>query len=219
MNRLTIAGLAAALLLGACTTDPYTGEQKVSNTAIGAAGGALLGGLAGAAIRSDSSRDARKGALIGAGIGALAGGGIGLYMDNQEAALRQRLQNSGVGVTRVGDSIVLIMPGNITFATDRADIRPEFNEVLDSVAAVLSEFNQSLVDVNGHTDSDGSEDYNLQLSRDRAESVGLFLVNRGMNSQRIAINGFGESQPAAPNSSAAGKAQNRRVEIEIVPLT
>ena len=219
MNKLIIAGLGAALILGACSTDPYTGEQKVSNTAIGAGAGALLGGLAGAAIGSNSSHDARKGALIGAGIGALAGGGIGLYMDNQEAALRQRLENSGVGVVRQGDNIVLIMPGNVTFGTDRADIRPEFIEVLNSVALVLNEFNQTLVDVNGHTDSDGSDQYNFQLSRDRAESVGLFLVNRGINSTRIAINGFGESQPVASNNTAAGKAQNRRVEIQIVPLT
>lgn len=219
MNRLTMAALALAMTMGACTTDPYTGEQKVSNTAIGATGGALLGGLAGAAIGSNSSRDARKGALIGAGIGALAGGGIGLYMDNQESALRQRLQNSGVGVTRVGNNIVLIMPGNITFGTDRADIRPEFIEVLDSVSIVLNEFNQSLVDVNGHTDSDGSDEYNYQLSRERAESVGLFFVNRGVNSQRIAINGLGENQPIASNNSASGKAQNRRVEIQIVPLS
>ena len=219
MKRVLAAARVGLIGFSACSTDPYTGEQKVSNTAIGAAGGALLGGLAGAAIRSDSSKDARKGALIGAGIGALAGGAIGAYMDNQEAALRQRLANSGVSVTRVGDRIILNMPSNITFATDQSDVKPQFFEVLDSVAIVLNEFNQSLIDVNGHTDSDGSDQYNYDLSRQRAESVGLYLVNRGVNSQRVAINGFGESQPIAPNTTPAGKAQNRRVEIEIVPLS
>jgi outer membrane protein OmpA-like peptidoglycan-associated protein len=218
MNRL-VAALAAAALVAGCTTDPYTGEQKLSNTAIGAGTGALLGTAAGAIVGGTTSVKTRKAMLIGAGIGALAGGGVGLYMDNQEAKLRERLRGTGVSVTRVGDNIILNMPSNITFDTDRADIKPQFYETLNSVALVLREFNQTLVDVNGHTDSDGSADYNYELSRERASSVARYLVAQQLNPQRFSVQGFGESQPIASNSTAAGKAQNRRVEIQIVPLT
>lgn len=219
MHRSVIAATAAALLLAACSTDPYTGEQKISNTAIGAGAGALIGTATGALIGKTTSASTRKSMLIGAGIGALAGGGVGLYMDNQEAKLRARLEGTGVSVTRQGDNIVLNMPSNITFDTDRADVRPDFYEVLNSVAIVLKEFNQTLVDVNGHTDSDGSEAYNMELSQRRASAVADYLIAQQLNPQRFAVEGFGESEPVVSNASAAGKAQNRRVEIEIVPLT
>jgi len=219
MNRSIIAMGATALLLAACSTDPYTGEQKISNTAIGAGAGALIGTATGALIGKTTSASTRKSMLIGAGIGALAGGGVGLYMDNQEAKLRARLEGTGVSVTRQGDNIILNMPSNITFDTDRADVRPGFYEVLNSVAIVLKEFNQTLVDVNGHTDSDGSEAYNMELSQRRASAVADYLIAQQLNPQRFAVEGFGESEPVASNASAAGKSQNRRVEIEIVPLT
>ncbi|MFN0192325.1 MAG: OmpA family protein [Aestuariivirga sp.] len=218
MNRLIVAFAAAAMVAG-CTTDPYTGEQKLSNTAIGAGTGALLGTAAGAIVGGTTSVKTRKAMLIGAGLGALAGGGVGLYMDNQEAKLRERLQGTGVSVTRVGDNIILNMPSNITFDSDQADIKPNFYDTLNSVSLVLQEFNQTLVDVNGHTDSDGSAEYNYDLSRQRAGSVAQYLASQRVNSQRFSVQGFGESQPIASNSSAGGKAQNRRVEIQIVPLT
>ena len=205
---------AAALLLGACSTSPFTGEEKISNTAIGAGAGAAVGAIAGGLI--DGSR---KAALIGAGVGALAGGGVGLYMDKQETELRNRLQNSGVSVTRVGNDIILNMPSNITFDVNRSEIKPQFHEVLNSVAIVLNEYNQSLVDVVGHTDSDGSQAHNQQLSEARAASVSRYLVSQLVDGRRLETNGAGETQPIAPNSTAAGKAQNRRVEIKIVPLT
>lgn len=218
MKHTIIALTAASFLLMACSTDPYPGEQKVSNTAIGAGTGALLGTAAGALLGTTTNVKTRKAMLIGAGIGALAGGGVGLYMDNQEAKLRDRLEGSGVSVTRNGNNIILNMPSNITFATDQSDIKPNFYEVLNSVAIVLREFNQTLVDVNGHTDSDGSDEYNNDLSSRRANSVAEYLVSQQLDSQRFSVQGFGESQPIASNTSASGKAQNRRVEIQIVPL-
>ncbi|MCB1492912.1 MAG: OmpA family protein [Rhodobiaceae bacterium] len=215
MIPLVIAGLAAG-----CTTDPYTGQQKVSNTAIGGGVGAGLGAATGALIgaATGGAKDARRGALIGAGIGALTGGGIGVYMDRQEAALRAQLQASGVSVTRVGNQIVLNMPSNITFDSDQYAIKPEFFGVLNSVAAVFREYNQTLIDVYGHTDSDGSDAYNYQLSQNRAQSVASYLGQQGVDPRRFQVRGFGESQPIAPNSTEAGKAQNRRVEIRITPL-
>ena len=219
MFRKAMSVLAVSAVLAACTTDPYTGEQKLSNTAIGAGTGALLGTAAGLVIGKTTSASTRKSMLIGAGVGALAGGGVGLYMDNQEAKLRERLQGTGVSVTRAGDNIILNMPSSITFDTDRAEVKPQFYDVLDAVAIVLKEFNRTLVDVTGHTDSDGSEGYNRQLSEERAASVADFLVERGNRPQRFQVLGAGETQPVASNATAEGKAQNRRVEIQIVPLT
>ncbi len=217
MKRIATLVVAGAFALSACTsTDPYTGEQKTNNATIGAGLGALAGGVAGALI---GGGDWRKRALIGAGVGALAGGGIGYYMDQQEAKLRQRLQNTGVSVTRVGNDIILNMPGNITFASGSADINASFYEVLNSVGLVLEEYDKSLVDVYGHTDSDGSAQFNQQLSERRAQSVAAYLQTRGILRDRFFIRGFGESQPIASNATAAGKAQNRRVEIRIAPLT
>ena len=157
--------------------------------------------------------------LIGAGIGALAGGGIGVYQDRQEARLRQELQNTGVSVSRNGDEIILNMPSNITFASDQSNIKPEFYRVLDSVALVLKEFNRTLVNVYGHTDADGSNQYNQELSERRGLNVAQYLVQKGTDSRRYHVVGFGEERPIATNSTQAGKAENRRVEIRLVPLT
>lgn len=219
MNKLILAATASAFLLTACTTNPYTGEQQVSKGLLGAGTGAALGGAAGALIGATTSVKTRKATLIGAGLGALAGGGVGVYMDNQEAKLRQRLQNSGVSVTRRGDSIVLNMPSNITFDSDQSDVKPQFYDTLDSVALVFKEFDQTLIDVTGHTDSDGSDDYNYDLSRQRAGSVARYLTSQQLNPNRFSVDGRGEQEPIASNASARGKQQNRRVEIVIQPLT
>ena len=219
MKHMIIATAAAALLLTACTTNPYTGEQQLSNGLIGAGTGAALGGAAGALIGATTPIKTRKAALIGAGIGALAGGGIGVYMDNQEAKLRERLQNSGVSVTRVGNSIVLNMPSNITFATDQSDVKPQFYDTLNSVALVLKEYDQTLIDVVGHTDSVGSDDHNYELSRQRAASVARYLSAQQLQQNRFSVEGRGEREPIATNASASGKQQNRRVEITIQPLS
>lgn len=214
IRTLAIATLACSLGLAGCTTNPYTGEQQSSKTAKGAGLGALAGAAAGA-IAGGS----RKSALIGAGIGALAGGAVGYYMDQQENELRAKLQNSGVSVTRNGDNIILNMPGNVTFATDSSNISGDFYEVLSSVALVLNEFEKTYVDVTGHTDSTGADSYNMQLSVARANSVSSYFKSQGVLAQRIYTQGMGETQPIADNDTPGGRAQNRRVEIMLTPLT
>lgn len=213
-KSLIVTTVLVSLLGGCQTIDPYTRETKTSNTAKGAGIGAVAGGIAGALINKG---DRGKGAVIGAALGAGVGGGIGYYMDQQEAQLRHTLEGSGVSVTRVGDSIVLNMPGNITFDTDRAEIKNSFYDVLDSVGLVLEKFNKSDIRVSGHTDSTGSREYNQQLSQRRAQSVADYLRRRGVASGRIYTAGYGEDRPIADNRTASGRAQNRRVEIEILP--
>ncbi len=218
MNRTTYsigAVLLASLLLGACqTTNPYTGQQQTTNTAkgagIGAAAGAVIGALAGGS---------RKSALIGAGVGVLAGGAVGNYMDKQEAQLRQQLQGTGVSVTRNGDNLILNMPGNVTFATNQSDVNASFYPVLNSVALVLKQYEKTMIDVVGHTDSTGSMQLNMQLSQARASSVGMYLQNQGVLAQRIQTQGVGPQYPIASNETPEGRAQNRRVELILRPLT
>ncbi|QBK30556.1 OmpA family protein [Roseitalea porphyridii] len=217
MKAKTLTALASVLVFtAACTTtDPFTGQQRVSNTA----GGAALGAAAGAGLGLLAGGDDRRNALIGAGIGAIAGGAVGNYMDRQQAELRAQLQGTGVSVTRVGNNIILNMPSNITFATDQDQVVPAFFPTLDSVALVLQRYNQTLINVYGHTDSTGDDSYNQALSQRRAQSVANYLGGRGVNPQRFLVSGFGESRPIADNSTEAGRAQNRRVEIELVPLS
>src|SRR5690349_15447799 len=216
--RSTLLVIAAALTAAGCqTTDAYTGEKKVNDASKGAAIGALAGAVLGAAT-GDNSKERRERALIGAGVGALTGAGVGAYMDRQEAKLRAQLQGTGVSVTRNGNDLVLNMPGNITFKTASADLNAGFFKVLDSVSLVLKEFDKTTINVEGHTDSDGSEAYNQQLSLNRATSVGTYLHSQGVNGQRIMTFGAGESRPIASNSTAQGKQQNRRVELKLQPI-
>lgn len=225
MRKFGAAGLVGALLfLGGCeymqTTDPYTGETEVNKTTKGAAIGAATGAAIGL-ITGDDSAERKKRALILAGVGGLAGGAVGNYMDRQDAALRARLQGTGVSVTRTGpngENITLNMPGNITFAVNSADISSSFYPVLDSVGLVLKEFDKTMVEVAGHTDSDGSDNYNQLLSERRASSVVAYLVSRQIRGDRFLTVGAGEGRPIASNATPEGKAQNRRVEITIVPL-
>ena len=203
---------------GCQTTNPYTGEQQTSKTTIGAGIGALAGAVLGAATGKDA-KDRRKRALIGAGIGGLAGAGVGAYMDQQEAKLRQKLAGTGVSVTRQGDNIVLNMPGNITFATDSAGLNASFFDVLNSVGLVVNEFDQTVIEVAGHTDNTGTEQYNQQLSEQRAAAVAAYLGTRSVRSDRMIPVGSGEGRPVAGNDTEAGRQQNRRVELTLVPLT
>jgi len=217
--RRTSVVVSTMLLVAACTTlDPYTQEKKVSNAAKGAAIGAAAGAVVGL-ITGDDSAQRKRQALIFAGVGALAGGGVGVYMDRQEMKLRQQLEGTGVSVTRIGDNITLNMPGNITFAVDSADVNANFYGVLDSVSLVLNEFNKTFVEVAGHTDSDGSDQYNQSLSERRAGSVSSYLTARQVRADRLIAVGAGEKYPVASNATQEGKAQNRRVEITIVPVT
>jgi outer membrane protein OmpA-like peptidoglycan-associated protein len=215
-NRFSSAALAAALLTStACVTNPETGEREFPvRTAIGSGVGAAGGYLLGELIGGD-----RTSRIVGAGIGALAGGAVGQYMDRQEARLRAQTRNTGIDVVRNGDELVLRMPEGITFAYDRADIQPQFRTTLDQLARTLDEFEQTAIDVYGHTDSRGSDAYNQSLSERRAQSVANYLVAQGVQRERLATRGYGESQPIADNNTDAGRAANRRVELRIVPVT
>lgn len=215
MKKTVLAVVATAFLASACTTDPYTGEQKISNTV----GGAGIGALAGAALGTLAGGDDRRNALIGAGVGALAGGAIGATMDRNEAELRAQLQGTGVSVTRAGNQIILNMPSDITFGTDQDAVKAEFYPVLNSVALVLKKYKQTIVDVFGHTDSTGSDQHNFDLSQRRALSVANYLSGQGVDQRRFAVTGFGETRPVASNATSEGRAQNRRVEIQLSPLT
>ena len=218
---VTVSAAVAALVIisTACTTlDPYTGEKETSK----ATKGALLGAISGAVIgliTGDNAVERRQHALIGAGIGAIAGGSVGFYMDKQEAKLREKLAGTGVSVTRNGDHITLNMPGNITFATDSADLNAGFFEVLNSVALVLKEFNKTIIEVAGHTDSTGSHEYNQTLSERRSQSVAQYLKGQGVSDMRFITVGLGEVRPISDNSTPAGRQQNRRVELTLVPVT
>ncbi|WP_328230715.1 MULTISPECIES: OmpA family protein [Lysobacter] len=183
--------------------------------------GALIGALAGVAaglLSGDDATERRQRALIGAGVGGLAGGAIGNYQDRQERALRERMSGTGVDVVRQGDNITLNMPSNITFAFNSANLDPQFYSVLDNVASTLTEYNQTIVEVAGHTDSIGSDAVNQRLSEQRAASVGNYLMSKGLVRDRFILTGAGKTRPIASNDTEQGRAQNRRVEITLVPV-
>ncbi len=216
--RTAAVSVTALVALTACTTtDPYTGETRANNTGrgilIGAAAGAALGYL----TNTSDSSEGRTNALIGAGIGALAGGAIGNYMDRQEAAMREALSDTGVGVRREGNDLRLIMPGDVTFATKSADIQGQFYGILNDVSTVLNRYPATYIDIVGHADSTGPDAYNQTLSENRAISVGNYLIAQGVLRDRFYIAGMGERAPIADNSTAYGRQQNRRVEILIRP--
>lgn len=212
------AAVAMAMLVGTsgCVTDPDTGERRLSNAGIGAIGGVVGGYLLGDLVGGRRDRTEK---IVGAGIGGLAGAAIGTYMDRQEQELRARTRGTDVEVIRRGDDLVLNMPSGITFAYDSANVQPQFQPTLDQVAQVLSQYNQTYIDVYGHTDSTGSDTYNQGLSERRASAVAGYLDSHGVQSARIGTRGFGETQPVADNATEEGRAANRRVEIKIVPVT
>ena len=212
MKKVLATLVVATTLVGCQTLDPYTQQTKTSNATQGAGIGALAGAVLGAAV---SKGNRGEGALIGAAVGGAVGGGIGYYMDQQEMLLRQELEGTGVRVERVGDEIRLVMPGNITFATDSDRIAGNFYPVLDSVAKVLLKFDKTVINVDGYTDSTGSFEYNQALSERRSQSVSNYLTQVGVDRLRINSRGFGERNPIASNDSEAGRSANRRVEIWI----
>jgi outer membrane protein OmpA-like peptidoglycan-associated protein len=219
LNRAIAVVLGGGLFLSACTTlDPYTREEQTSKAQRQAVIGAVSGAVVGL-VTGDSSMERKQRALVGAGLGALAGGAVGNYMDRQEAKLRAELDRTGVSVTRVGDNITLNMPGNITFATNSAGLNAEFFEVLDSVALVVNEFSQTVIEVAGHTDNTGSDAYNQTLSEQRAGAVSTYLQRRQVRADRIITVGMGEARPIATNDTADGRQANRRVELTLVPIT
>lgn len=212
---LIVAG-ACALMIAGCTNNPYTGEEQAGKSATYGGIGALAGAAIGAA--TSSSDDRAKGALIGAAVGGAAGGGYGYYVDKQEQRLRQELTGTGVQVIRNGDTLQLVMPGNITFASGSSDIASSFYPTLNSLVKVFKEFDQNGINIVGHTDSTGSQELNMRLSRERATSVASYLSGQGVSGARISSAGVGPSQPIASNATEAGRAQNRRVEITLRQL-
>lgn len=221
MGKTMTAGVMASvaamgLVLGGCVTDPETGNRTISKAAIGGLGGAVGGYLLGDLI---GSRNDRTEKILGAGIGAVAGAGVGAYMDRQERELRQRTAGTGIDVDRQGDELVLNMPGDVTFAYDSATVQPQFQGTLDQVAATLRDYPSTYIDIYGHTDSRGSEVYNQGLSERRASAVQSYLVSRGVQFERTATRGYGETALKCAETSEDGYRCNRRVEIRIAPVT
>ena len=215
-SRLLIAASTAVLLAGCASQNPYDNQPPSSNkTATYGGLGALAGAAAGALINHDNRG---KGALIGAAIGGASGAGYGYYADKQEAELRQSMQGTGVEVQRQGDQIKLIMPGNITFATDSAEIVSNFYAPLNNLGSSFKQFNQNSIEIVGFTDSTGSRQYNMDLSQRRAQSVATYLTAQGVDGTRLSTRGAGPDQPIASNATADGRAQNRRVEVDLRPL-
>jgi len=213
MRAFIVSAVAGAVILTGCTTNPHTGQQQISKGALGALAGAALGaGIA--KSNADSDKMGRA-----AAIGAVLGGGVGLYMDNQERKLREQMQGTGVEVERNPQTgaVDLIMPGAITFATNSAVIAPNFTGTLSQLAATLREFDKTTITVSGHTDNTGGAALNQRLSQDRANSVASYLRSQGLPASRIQAIGYGFNQPVASNATEAGRAQNRRVEISINP--
>ena len=220
--KLLVASVSIAAMLGAAactTTDPYSSTPNRNNTGTGAIAGALGGALLGYLTNTSNGEQGRKNALIGAGIGALAGAGVGQYMDRQQRALEAELSGTGVGVARQGDTLVLRMPSDVTFATNQSSLDSRFLPVLDDVARVLQEYDRSMVDVIGHTDSSGGDAINQPLSERRASSVASYLIDRGVIRERLYVAGNSARNPIADNTTVDGKAKNRRVEILIRPFT
>lgn len=220
--KLIVASVSLAAMLGASactTTDPYSSTPNRNNTATGAIAGALGGALLGYLTNTSSGEQGRKNALIGAGVGALAGAGVGQYMDRQQRALEAELSGTGVGVARQGDTLVLRMPSDVTFATNQSSIDSRFLPVLADVARVLNEYDRSMVDVIGHTDASGGDAINQPLSERRASSVAAYLIQQGVIRERLYVAGNSSRNPIADNSTVDGKAKNRRVEILIRPFT
>jgi outer membrane protein OmpA-like peptidoglycan-associated protein len=214
-----VAAMAGVIALGACTNpngsilaqdgDP---NQRAKNGAlIGAGAGAIIGALS----ESDGNRD--TGAVRGAVIGAVIGGGGGAILDKQERDLRASLGNDRVTINNTGDRLIVTLPQDILFATGSSAVRPDLVRDLGAVAGNLQAYPNSTIQVIGHTDSDGEAAFNQQLSESRANAVSSVLLNNGVAPGRIQAFGRGESQPVASNLNPQGKAQNRRVEIVILP--
>lgn len=212
IRKIVTAVMAAVFLVGCTTVDPVTGEVSRNNTGTGA----IIGAIGGAAAGTLAGGDDRRNALIGAGIGALAGAAIGNYMDRTYLNLRERLAGTGVGVTRVSQSQILLnFPSDLTFDFDRDNVKGQFVPTLRDVGNVLREYDQTTVDVYGHADSVGSDAYNQDLSERRAMNVASVLMQGGVIRQRVVAQGFGESRPIASNATDDGRARNRRVEVYI----
>ncbi len=218
--KLGLAAAVATSLLAGCAT--YTGQTTApddpNRTQRGALIGAGIGAVAGLLSGSDAT-ERRQHAMIGAGIGGLAGAGIGAYQDRQEAELRRQTAGTGVEVQREGDVIKLNLPDGVTFDFNKADIKPQFYSALNNIARTVTEYNQTMVEVNGHTDNVGSLSANQTVSDRRAQAVGQYLIGQGVLRERVEMRGYNYQYPIADNSTEQGRAMNRRVEIRLIPLS
>ncbi len=217
--KATVAALIATVTLGGCatytgqTSDPNDPNRTRNNALIGAGIGAVAGLLSGG-----NATERRQRALVGVGVGGLAGGAIGAYQDRQEAELRRQTAGTGIDVSREGDVIKLNLPDGVTFDFGKSELKPQFYPALNNVASTLAQYNQTIVEVAGHTDSIGSDAVNQRLSEQRAQAVGNYLIGQGLVRERFEIVGMGKNYPIASNDTDAGRAQNRRVEIRVLPL-
>ena len=219
-KTMTTLALCSVLGLGACT-DPGrltpgtglapAGEKTKNGALIGAGAGALLGALS----KGDGNRDsgAVKGAILGGAIGA----GVGYSLDRQEAQLRQELNTPGVDIRNTGDRLIVTLPQDILFASGSTAVSPALQADLSALARNIQANPGTSIQIVGHTDSDGSAEFNQQLSEGRALAVGDVLAGQGVPFGRLQTFGRGENQPVASNLSEEGKRQNRRVEIVILP--
>ena len=220
-SPLRLAALAATLAAFTAGCATYTGQTSDPDDPNRTRQGALIGAAIGAAAGLLSGGDAverRQRAMVGAGIGALAGGGIGAYQDRQEAELRSETAGTGIDVTRDGDVIKLNMPDGVTFDFARHDLKPQFYPALNTIASTLKDYDQTIVEVSGHTDSIGSDAANQILSERRANAVSSYLIGQGVVRERFEVVGMGERYPVAGNDTDPGRALNRRVEIRLLPL-
>ncbi len=218
---LKLSALAAtlAIFVSGCAT--YTGQTNDPNDPNRTQRGALIGAAIGAAaglLSGDDAVERRQRAMVGAGVGALAGGAVGVYQDRQEAELRRQTAGTGIDVSRDGDVIKLNLPDGVTFDFAKYDLKPQFFPALNTVAATLREYNQTIVEVSGHTDGVGSDAANQVLSERRANSVAGYLIGQGLMRERFEIVGMGERYPVASNDTDSGRSLNRRVEIRLLPV-
>ncbi len=220
-NQLKLAVLAATLTVFSSGCATYTGQTNDPNDPNHTKRGALIGAAIGAAAGLLSGGDAverRQRAMVGAGVGAVAGGAVGVYQDRQEAQLRRETAGTGIDVSRDGDVIKLNLPDGVTFDFAKYDLKPQFFPALNTIAATLKEYNQTIVEVSGHTDAVGSDAANQTLSERRANSVANYIMGQGVIRERFEIVGMGERYPVASNDTDSGRAMNRRVEIRLLPL-
>lgn len=217
MRALAISTLVGAgLVLSGCQTMSGQGNDIGGVSYDKAALGTLIGAAAGYGVSKGINNGSSSQNNRAIAIGAILGGASGLYLDNKEKKLREQMAGTGVDVSRNPDgSVQLIMPGSITFDTNKSNIKPNFYGTLNKVAQTLAEDNKSAILVTGYTDNTGNDSINIPLSQARAQSVKNYLASQGVSSSRIDAQGLGSSNPIASNATAAGKEQNRRVEISI----
>ncbi len=218
MTKASISIFLCVLLMAGCAA-PETQTKTQKGAVYGAAGGAAAGAIVGQVIGRDA-KGTLIGAAIGAAVGGLGGAGIGKMMDDQERDMRQALAKSeAAAVSREGNLLALTFKGDVTFDTNSTVVRPGLQSEINRVANVLNQYPNTVVRVEGHTDSVGSHEYNMDLSIRRANAVRALLVQRGVADSRIDAVGYGETMPVATNETEAGRQRNRRVEIKIAPQT